>query len=100
MAPLPAVAAVGARQLLRLDGIGVEIRDTNRAGSAILALAVAGEPPAGTLIHADGRVWRLGPTGNGRGVEPLDLSNTCEWVVGYTVGATGTRRATWWRGDC
>jgi uncharacterized membrane protein len=89
-----------SRDLLRFGDFEAEVRDTNRAGSVLVALAVAGHAPAGALIRPDGRLWRLNPAGVGIGVQPLDLSDTCEWVVGYTVTAAGRRRATWWRRSC
>ena len=77
-----------------------EVRDANHSGTMLIALEGLGHAPAGALIRADGRIWRLDPAGVGIGVEPLDLSDTCEWVVGYTLTASGHRRATWWHRDC
>lgn len=88
------------RSPLQLQGVRVEIRDTNRAGSALVALELAGNAPAGALVRHDGTLWRLAPAGVADGVQPLDLSDTCEWVVGYTLTAAGHRRATWWRRSC
>ncbi|HTS89356.1 MAG TPA: hypothetical protein VMG41_12765 [Gemmatimonadales bacterium] len=77
-----------------------EVRDTNHSGSTLVAVEGLGHAPAGALIRADGRVWRLDPAGAGIGAEPLDLSDTCEWIVGYTLTASGRRQATWWHRDC
>ena len=57
------------RPLLQLRGIGAEIRDTNRAGSVLVALELDGRPAAGALIRHDGTLWRLAPAGDGAGDE-------------------------------
>jgi hypothetical protein len=91
---------VSSRPLLRVDGFRAMIRDSNRAGSALLAFETTGNAPTAALIRPDGRLWRLPPAWGGAGVQALDVSDTCDRIVGATITTAGLRRATWWRREC